>query len=145
MKWAHKFDGEGGGGRGFGSYLSARRARRQRWPVTVQRWPCRGAPLVVSPAEGATRRSVTGGGVPGRGAEAGRADGAEAGRAEMRAGWAAMAYAAWAAQAAAERAGHISSIAFMGRQRFSCGEQFGLADGFRASAAGFPASSAAAN
>ena len=54
----------------------------------------------------------------------------------MRAGWAAMAYAAWAAQAAAERAGHISSIAFVGRQRFSCGERFGLADGFRASAEG---------
>ena len=103
MTCAHKFDGEGGV-RGFGSYLSARRARRQRWPVAVQRWPCRGAPLVVSPAEGATRRSVTGGGVPGRGAEAGRADGDEAGRAEMLAGWAAMAYAAWAAQAAAERA-----------------------------------------
>jgi hypothetical protein len=58
MKWAHKFDGEGGG-KGVGSYLSARRARRQRWPDAVQRWPCRGAPLVVSPAEGATRRSVT--------------------------------------------------------------------------------------
>jgi hypothetical protein len=27
--------GGGGGGRGVGSYLSARRARRQRWPVTV--------------------------------------------------------------------------------------------------------------
>ena len=84
MKWAHKFDGEGGGeggggrgegggGEGVGSYLSARRARRQRWPVAVQRWPCRGAPLVVSPAEGATRRSVTGGGGQGRGAKAGRA------------------------------------------------------------------------
>ncbi len=47
------------------SYLPARRARSRRSPVTVQRWPCRGArcsgrdPLVVSPAEGATRRSVT--------------------------------------------------------------------------------------
>ena len=27
--------GGGGGGRGVGSYLSVRRARRQRWPVTV--------------------------------------------------------------------------------------------------------------
>jgi hypothetical protein len=41
------------------SYLSARRARSRRSTVTVQRWPCRGAPLVVSSAEGATRRSVT--------------------------------------------------------------------------------------
>ena len=41
------------------SYLPARRARSRRSPVTVQRWPCRGAPLVVSSAEGATRRSVT--------------------------------------------------------------------------------------
>ena len=54
-----------GGGWGVVSYLSARRARSRRSPVTVQRWPCRGArcsgrdPLVVSPAEGATRRSVT--------------------------------------------------------------------------------------
>ena len=50
-----------GGGWGVVSYLSAlaRRARSRRSPVTVQRWPCRGAPLVVSSAEGATRRSVT--------------------------------------------------------------------------------------
>ncbi len=32
-------------------------ARQRRW--NIQRWPCRGAPLVVSPAEGAARRSVT--------------------------------------------------------------------------------------
>ena len=50
-----------GGGWGVVSYLSAlaRRARSRRSPLTVQRWPCRGAPLVVSSAEGATRRSVT--------------------------------------------------------------------------------------